>query len=127
MKPNNTPKTASTSNNSLPHRVAFRISDEQKKMLRKNAVLCGMSTSDYARRCIFEGTPKQRMTEEERKVFLLLSDIRGDLVHFINVLKGKSQEERLRYFQNYAFMLKWKEAVDAMVNRLTQILSYLSE
>lgn len=108
-------------------RIAIRLTKEEKAILEKNALECATTPSDYARKRILGHSPKRRLSPEELQAFLNLADARGELVHISNALKGKSQEERLRYFGDAAFMQNWINASTFLINRLSEMMAYLSD
>ncbi|MCQ2221864.1 MAG: hypothetical protein MJZ12_10725 [Prevotella sp.] len=108
-------------------RIAIRLTEEEKSELEKHAQDCGITPSDYARKRILGYAPKQRLSTEELQAFLNLANARGELVHISNALQGKTQEERLRYFGNAAFMQNWINASSFLINRLTEMMAYLSD
>ena len=114
-------------NNSKSHIVTFRVSSEERKQIRHKAELCGISTSDYVRRCAIGHSPKLRMTEAEIEAFNSLTEARGELVRIKNALKGKTQEQRKRYFENQDFMLYWINAVDKLIRQWYDIINRLSQ
>ena len=114
-------------NNSKSHIVTFRVSSEERKQIRHKAELCGISTSDYVRQCAVGHSPKLRMTEAEIEAFNSLTEARGELVRIKNALKGKTQEQRKRYFENQDFMLYWINAVDKLIRNWYDTLNRLAK
>lgn len=114
-------------NNSKSHIVTFRVSSEERKQIRHKAELCGISTSDYVRRCAIGHSPKLRMTEAEIEAFNSLAEARGELVRIKNALRGKSQEQRKRYFNDTSFMRYWIIAVDKLIRNWYDTLNRLAK
>ena len=114
-------------NQKLTSRLTFRLSSEEIKQIRHKAELCGISTSDYVRRCAIGHSPKLRMTEAEIEAFNSLAEARGELVRIKNALQGKSQEQRKRYFNDPNFMKFWISAVDQLIRKWYDILNRLSK
>lgn len=106
-------------------RMGFRASEEDRKTILLKSRECGISQSEYIRKCAIGHNPKYRLTEREAKAYISLADARADLVHIKNALSGKSQEELLRYFRDPHYMHKWIEATDYLIRRWYEIESYL--
>ena len=111
---------------SLTCRLAFRCSLEEKKRLASKAESCGLSMSDYVRQCAIGHSPKLRMTDAEIEAFKTLAEARGELVRIKNALKGKTQEQRKRYFDNVDFMRYWIVAVDRLIRQWYDIIDKLT-
>lgn len=106
--------------------MAFRCTEAERKQIAKKADSCGLSMSDYVRQCAIGHKPKLRMTEAEIEAYKSLSDARGELVRLKNALKGKTQEQRKRYFNNHDFMQWWIAAVDRLIRQWYDNLHRLS-
>lgn len=72
-------------------------------------------------------TPKQRLNDREIDALCSLTDARSELVHIRNVLKGRSQQERQRYFGNPRFMEQWIVAVNRLVEQWDNIVRDISQ
>ena len=106
--------------------MAYRCSPEERKQIKQKADSCGLTMSDYVRRCALGHKPKLRMTDTEIEAFKSLADARADLIKIKNALNGKTQEQRKRYFDNVNFMRYWISAVDKIIRQWYDIINKLS-
>ncbi len=92
-------------------RIEARVTDAELKRIVVLATQCGLTLSDYLRRCALGQHPKQWLNDREIDALCSLTDARAELIHIRNALKGRSQQERQRYFSNPRFMEQWIVAV----------------
>lgn len=98
-------------------RLDSRATPDEYNTVKENAKKCGLTISDYMRKCALGHKPKLHLTEREIEAYCSLADARGDLVHIRSALKGKSQEQIKHYFNNERFMRSW---IDAVTNIILQ-------
>lgn len=103
-------------------RIEARVTDAELDRIVALAAQCGLTVSNYVRRCALGQHPKQRLNEREIDALCSLTDARSELVHIRNVLKGRSQQERQRYFGNPCFMEQWIVAVNRLVEQWDNII-----
>ena len=108
-------------------RVEFRLNDEEYAIGLKNASACGLSISEYGRKCIVGQKPKQHLTEREIEAYKSLADARGDLVHVRNALKGRTQEQIKNYFNDDEFMRNWILAINNIITQWDSIIEQLRD
>ena len=108
-------------------RVEFRLNDEEYDIGLENATACGMSISEYGRKCFVNQTPKQHLTEREIEAYKSLADARGDLVHVRNALKGRTQEQIKNYFNDDEFMRNWILAINNIITQWDSIIEQSKE
>ena len=108
-------------------RVEFRLNDEEYDIGLKNATACGMSISEYGRKCCVNQTPKLHLTEREIEAYKSLADARGDLVHVRNALKGRTQEQIKNYFNDDEFMRNWILAINNIITQWGSIIEQSKE
>ena len=108
-------------------RVEFRLNDEEYDIGLKNATACGMSISEYGRKCFVSQTPKLHLTEREIEAYKSLADARGDLVHVRNALKGRTQEQIKNYFNDDEFMRNWILAINNIITQWDSIIEQSKE
>ncbi len=103
-------------------RLDSRVTPQEYFTVKENAQNCGLTISDYMRKCALGHKPKRHLTEREIKAYCSLADARGDLVHIRSALKGKSQDQIKRYFNNDRFMRSWIEAVTNIILQWDKIV-----
>ncbi len=104
-----------------------RVSPEEYEAVSKKAAACGLSLSEYTRKCALGHNPKLHLTEREREAYCSLADARGDIVHIRSALKGKTQEQIKSYFKNERFMRAWIDAITNLINQWDRIIEQLKE
>jgi hypothetical protein len=113
--------------NSRSFILTFRCTVDERKQIADKAASCGLSISEYVRQCAIGNKPKLRMTETEIVAFNSLAEARGELVRIKNALRGKSQEQRKRYFNDTSFMRYWIIAVDKLIRNWYDTLNRLAK
>ena len=108
-------------------RVEYRVNDEEYAIGLKNATACGMTISEYGRKCFVDQTPKLHLTEREIEAYKSLADARGDLVHVRNALKGRTQEQIKNYFNDDEFMRNWILAINNIITQWDTIIEQLRD
>ena len=108
-------------------RVEFRLNDEEYDIGLANAIACGMTISEYGRRCFVEHKPKLHLTELEIEAYKSLADARGDLVHVRNALKSRTQEQIKNYFNDDEFMRNWILAINNIITQWDTIIEQLRD
>ena len=108
-------------------RVEFRLNDEEYAIGLKNATACGMTISEYGRKCFINQEPKQHLTEREIEAYKSLADARGDLLHVRNALKGRTQEQIKNYFNDDEFMRNWILAINNIITQWDTIIEQLRD
>lgn len=88
-----------------------RVSQEESNRIRRKAEECGLTASDYMRKCALGHSPKQHLTDKEIEAYMSLYEARRDLIAITNVLKGKTEEVKLSIFGDEHFMKKWVRGV----------------
>ena len=107
--------------------VDFRVNDEEYTIGQKNAEACGLSVSEYGRKCFIGQMLKLHLIEREVEAYKSLSDARGDLVHIRSALKGKTQQQIRNYFDNDEFMTAWVKAINNIIQQWDIIIEQLKE
>ncbi len=108
-------------------RIEARVTDAELKRIVALAAQCGLTLSDYLRRCALGHRPKRRLSEREIEALCSLTDARTELIHIRNALKGRSQQERQRYFGNPRFMEQWIVAVNRLVEQWDNIVRNINQ
>ncbi len=108
-------------------RIEARVSDAELNRIVALAAQCGLTLSDYLRRCALGQRPKRRLSEREIEALCSLTDARAELIHIRNALKGRSRQERQRYFGNPRFMEQWIVAVNRLVEQWDNIVRNINQ
>ena len=108
-------------------RLDSRATPDEYNTVKENAKKCGLTISDYMRKCALGHKPKLHLTEREIEAYCSLADARGDLVHIRSALKGKSQEQIKHYFNNERFMRSWIDAVTNIILQWDKIVEEMKE
>ncbi len=77
-----------------------RVSQEESNRIRRKAEECGLTASDYMRKCALGHSPKQHLTDKEIEAYMSLYEARRDLI-----------AEKLSIFGDESFMKKWVRGV----------------
>ena len=108
-------------------RIEARVTELELREVIRLAEQCGLTLSGYLRRCALGQHPRQRLNDREIDALCSLTDARSELIHIRNVLKGRSQQERQRYFGNPRFMEQWIVAVNRLVEQWDNIVRNISQ
>ncbi len=108
-------------------RIEARVTDAELDRIVALAAQCGLTLSNYVRRCALGQHPKRRLSEREIEALCSLTDARAELIHIRNALKGRSQQERQQYFGNPRFMEQWIVAVNRLVEQWDNIIRNISQ
>ncbi|MCS2288290.1 hypothetical protein NXV11_09105 [Bacteroides fragilis] len=101
--------------------IDIRLTEEEYKMVVEKAAECGLTLSNYGRKLLQNHHPSKRLSDEEVQGLNSLSDARADLIRIQNVLKGKPDEIKKRYFRDENYMRAWIEAVNRLIVRWWKI------
>lgn len=108
-------------------RIEARVTESELNEVVRLAERCGLTVSNYIRRCALGQHPKQRLNDREIDALCSLTDARSELIHIRNVLKGRSQQERQRYFGNPRFMEQWIVAVNRLIKQWDSIVRNIGQ
>lgn len=121
-------KTSNSAVKNLRSRyIRSRVTESEYIKISYLSKQCGLSLSNYFRKCVLGQHPKNRLTEKEVEALNSLADARGDVVKIANALNGRSQEERKRYFGNPRFMEQWIIAINKIITRWYEIQKNIME
>lgn len=107
--------------------IDYRVTPEEYGLIVEKANACGITTGEFCRRCALGHTPKLHLTEREAEAYCSLADARGDIVHIRSALKGKSQEQIRRYFNDDRFMRSWIQAVTNIIIQWDNIIEQMKD
>ncbi len=69
--------------------LVVRMNPHQMNLFSRDATLCGLSNSDYARKLLEGKRPRAAFTEEEKAMIENLIKLRSDMLNFYNATKGE--------------------------------------
>ena len=99
--------------------IDIRLTEKEYETVAAKAAECGMTLSNYGRKLLQNHHPNKRLSNEEVQGLNSLSDARADLIRIQNVLKGKPDEMKKRYFRD--------EAVNRLIARWGQIRDSINQ
>ena len=102
--------------------ITMKVTPGQKARINSLAKQCGETRSTYLLQRAYGYKPKARLTDGERIGLKALMDCRTDAVNFANALKALTDDERIKMFRRYSFMIAWLDNLNAMAER---VLKYL--
>ena len=105
---------------------AFRCTDEVWSKLKELAKDCGISLNRYLTETGLKHHPRKRLTKDEVDALNSLAFARTDLIKITNVLQGKTEEEKLKYFKAEKFMSWWIKASAELIQHWYSIEENLS-
>ena len=105
---------------------AFRCTDEVWSKLKELAKDCGISLNRYLTETGLKHHPRKRLTKDEVNALNSLACARTDLIKITNVLQGKTEEEKLKYFKAEKFMSWWIKASAELIQHWYSIEENLS-
>ena len=107
--------------------IVIRLTEKEYETVAAKAAECGMTLSSYGRKLLQNHHPNKRLSNEEVQGLNSLSDARADLIRIQNVLKGKPDEIKKRYFRDENYMRAWIEAVNRLIARWGQIRNSINQ
>lgn len=118
-----------TKNNTTPkrtERLEVRVTSDEYNRVAELANACGLTVSNYVRKCVLGQHPKQRLTDREIEALCSLADARGDLIRIVSAVKSIQSDKRGLYFHNTKFVEEWMKAAIPLITRWGDIKDYLT-
>ena len=69
-------------------RLEVRVTPDEYNRVAELANTCGLTVSNYVRKCVLGQHPKQRLTNREIEALCSLADARGDLIRIVSAVKS---------------------------------------
>ena len=114
-------------NKKTPTRVhSFRCTDEVWSKLKELVKDCGISLNRYLTETGLKHHPRKRLTKDEVDALNSLAFARTDLIKITNVLQGKTEEEKLKYFKAEKLMSWWIKASAELIQHWYSIEENIS-
>ena len=107
-------------------RLEVRVTSDEYNRVAELANACGLTVSNYVRKCVLGQHPKQRLTDREIEALCSLADARGDLIRIVSAVKSIQSDKRGLYFHNTKFVEEWMKAAISLITRWGDIKDYLT-
>ena len=107
-------------------RLEVRVTSDEYNRVAELANTCGLTVSNYVRKCVLGQHPKQRLTDREVEALCSLADARGDLIRIVSAVKSIESDKRGLYFHNTKFVEQWMKAAIPLITRWGDIKDYLT-
>lgn len=91
------------------------------------AETCGLTLSDYIRKCALGQHPRRRLTDKEVEALCSLSDARGALMRIAAAVKSIQGSHRAQYFADTRFVEQWMRAAIPLMARWNEIQEYITQ
>ena len=109
--------------------------DEKKEAIKRTKRLearvtekeCGLTLSDYIRKCALRQHPRRRLTDKEVEALCSLSDARGELIRIAAAVKSIQGSHRAQYFADTRFVEQWMRAAVPLIARWNEIQEYITQ
>ena len=108
-------------------RLEARVTAEEYARAAELAETCGLSLSDYVRRCSLGQHPRRRLSDKEAEALCSLSDARGDLIRIAVAVKAIQGSKRAQYFSDTRFVERWMRAAIPLIARWKEIQDYITQ
>lgn len=108
-------------------RLEARVTEKEYVKAVELAETCGLSLSNYIRKCALGQRPRRRLTEKEVEALCSLSDARGDLMRIATAVKSIQSSKRAQYFADTRFVEQWMRAVVPLIARWNEIQEYITQ
>lgn len=109
-------------------RLEARVTEKEYAKAVELAETCGLTLSDYIRKCALGQHPKRRLTDKkEVEALCSLSDARGDLMHIAAAVKSIQGSKRAQYFADTRFVEQWMRAAVPLIARWNEIQEYITQ
>lgn len=108
-------------------RLEARVTEKEYAKVVELAETCGLTLSDYIRKCALGQCPRRRLTNKEVDALCSLSDARGDLMRIAAAVKSIQGSKRAQYFADTRFVEQWMRAVVPLIARWNEIQEYITQ
>lgn len=102
--------------------VGAKVTPQQRATIRKLAVRCGMTVSDYLLARSYDYEPKQRLTSRQTESLATLNNCRSDIINYTSALRGMTSNRRRQLFNEHTYMLGWLNELRLLAQRITAVL-----
>lgn len=107
--------------------VGGRVTEKEYAKAVELAETCGLTLSDYIRKCALGQHPRRRLTDKEVEALCSLSDARGALMRIAAAVKSIQGSHRAQYFADTRFVEQWMRAAIPLMARWNEIQEYITQ
>lgn len=108
-------------------RLEARVTEKEYAKAVELAETCGLTLSDYIRKCALRQCPRRRLTDKEVDALCSLSDARGDLMRIAAAVKSIQGSKRAQYFADTRFVEQWMRVAVPLIARWNEIQEYITQ
>ena len=108
-------------------RLEARVTEKEYAKAVELAETCGLTLSDYIRKCALGQHPRRRLTDKEVEALCSLSDARGALMRIAAAVKSIQGSHRAQYFADTRFVEQWMRAAIPLMARWNEIQEYITQ
>ena len=108
-------------------RLEARVTEKEYAKAVELAETCGLTLSDYIRKCALGQHPRRRLTDKEVEALCSLSDARGALMRIAAAVKSIQGSHRAQYFADTRFVEQWMRAAIPLIARWNEIQEYITQ
>lgn len=111
----------------LTGRLEMRLREDVETKLLKMVHKTGRSKTEVVNNCILKKALRYHLDKEEREIYRMFAEAKGDFQAIKNALNARTQTERLRLFKNDAFMQEWLATVNLCIDQWGRIINKLND
>lgn len=127
-KNNGADRTGTTTGRKLTGRLEMRLPADAENMLLDLLENNTRTKTDMVISLLKNKRLYYHLTEKEQEIYLTLSELRVGFIRIKSALKGMSEKDRLKFFNdNPDFMANWIALVDQCIEQWGRIIEHLSE
>lgn len=108
-------------------RLEARVTEKEYAKVVELAETCGLTLSDYIRKCTLVQHPRRRLTDKEIEALCSLTDARGELMRIAAAVKSIQGSRQAQYFGDTRFVEQWMRAAVPLIARWNEIQKYITQ
>ena len=108
-------------------RLEARVTEKEYAKVVELAETCGLTLSDYIRKCALGQHPRRRLTDKEVEALCSLTDARSELMRIAAAVKSIQGSHRAQYFADTRFVEQWMRAAVPLIVRWNEIQEYITQ
>lgn len=111
----------------LTGRLEMRLRPDVERKLLKMVMKTGRSKTEIVNSCILKKAIRYHLDKEEREIYRMFAETKGDFQAIKNALKARTQQERIRLFKNDQFMKEWMAVVNQCMDQWSRTINRLND